>query len=236
MSLENDFHKLIESQNKQGKEELWKKIECNLQEEEPVNVENEGEVLVLSKNHRFFNTRNIIIFFSVLLVFVVGLILIFNFCLVKKPDGEIEKPDDRRYCSINDYDSNEVNITVKQYATENNLQLLYFDYELMLFTSDLHYKLKDTGEIVCLQEDLIDSQGAYIVYYITDNKTDIDVVHSFAGLSDQETAIQSTKIKYGFMASESYANFEYQGYCYYLKITDAPSDGYILELVETLLT
>lgn len=234
MSLEDDFHKLIENQDKETKQRLWKKIELDIKDKEDA-VETDGEVLVLSKGKNFFNKRNFLISLFVFLAFILALLLTINFT-VWNPLGDKIIPDiGNRYCTINDYNSEEVTVNIGQYSAENNLNILHFNYEAYEPVVDTHYKLKDTAEVVCIQEELIALQETYIIMFVTDNKTDIDVVQSVLSYCDKNEAVSSVSVKYGGGVSSSYANFEYNGYHYYLNVMDAPTENYILELIESLL-
>ena len=70
---------------------------------------------------------------------------------------------------------------------------------------------------------------------MTDDRTEVDVTKPFDNYCIKDTVINSVKIKYNIEPEKSYAKFTYKGHRYYLSVEDAPEDGYILGLVETLL-
>lgn len=71
MSKERDFHRLIENQNREKKDAMWKKLESRL-EDEIDNVESCGEVLVLSKNRNLSYVKYIAISCFVALFLEIG--------------------------------------------------------------------------------------------------------------------------------------------------------------------
>lgn len=150
--------------------------------------------------------------------------------------NEIEKPDDKRYCTVNDYSTEISKITIKQYAADKNLELLYFDYyEQSEYYADTQYVLSETQEVICLQEEMYDMNYAHINLYVTDDKTELDVLKSFENHYGSMTEINSVKISYGDNDGTSYAKFTFKKHVYYINVQDAPEDGYILGLLETLL-
>lgn len=243
MSRESKFHKLIEKQNTEEKEAFWKKLESRLESERDIdNVECGGEVLVMSKNRTNTTRRNLLIVVSVFMALALAICL--TFCIVKPFDktagedskNEIEKPDDKRYCTVNDYSTEISKITIKQYAADKNLELLYFDYyEQSEYYADTQYVLSETQEVICLQEEMYDMNYAHINLYVTDDKTELDVLKSFENHYGSMTEINSVKISYGDNDGTSYAKFTFKKHVYYINVQDAPEDGYILGLLETLL-
>ena len=161
MSRASKFHKLIEEQNPEEKKALWKRLESRIESEREFdNIESEGEVLVMSRSRTDTTRRNILIivaaFMAVVLALCVTLFVVKPFNSNSAEDGdnknEIEKPDDKRYCTVNDYSTEISKITIKQYAADNNLELLYFDYyEQSEYYADTQYVLSETQEVICLQ-------------------------------------------------------------------------------------
>ncbi len=245
MSRESKFHKLIEKQNTEEKEALWKRLESRIESEREFdNIESEGEVLVMSRSRTDTTRRNILIivaaFMAVVLALCVTLFVLkpFNSNSAENGDNknEIENPEDKRFCDFNDYYTEATNIKLKDYALNNNKELLYFDYyEETAYYADTQYILKETGEVICLFEEIYDSNYADINLYVTDDRTEVDITKPFDNHCIKDTVINSVKIKYNIEPEKSYAKFTYNGHRYYLSVEDAPEEGYILKLVETLL-
>lgn len=238
MSQDKDFRKLIESQDEEQKELLWNKIQVRMSaEEDKVNTENDGGVLILSKSKDFIN-RKIILITSICLLIVAGLIL--GLCLGLNRNGLDDviddSPNENRYCVVGEYYSVNTVISIKQYALENNKDLLYFDiYDEIEYYDDIQYKLNDTNEVICLYEELYDTNFAFINVFITDNRTDLDAVQAVSEGCIQTTEINSVKVDWGAEFSFGYAKFEYNGYRYYLCVEYEQAEDYVLHLVQELL-
>ncbi len=231
MSKERDFHRLIENQNREKKDAMWKKLESRL-EEEIDNVESCGEVLVLSKNRNLSYVKYIAISCVVALFLGLTVFLIVNFGF-KKNNGFID--NENRYCTVNDYYEIETLTTVKQYNIENGKNFLFLDfYDFTEYVSDTQFKLNDTDEVICLHEEIVDADGAIISLYITDNRTDLDVLQSFTSICVEKIYVDSLEIKWGSDMGIASVKFEYGNYNYYFSV-DVVEQDYILQLVELLL-
>lgn len=231
MSKERDFHRLIENQNREKKDAMWKKLESRL-EEEIDNVESCGEVLVLSKNRNLSYVKYIAISCVVALFLGLTVFLIVNFGF-KKDDGFID--NENRYCTFNDYYKQETVTTIKQYNIENNTDFLFFDfYNFTEYICDTQFKLKDTEEIICLNEEIVDEIGAFISFYITDEYTDLDILENFSTICVEQTSINRVTVNWGVKQETSFATFNYNGNNYYISVEYFEQD-YILQLVELLL-
>ncbi len=249
MSRESKFHKLIEKQNTEEKEAFWKKLESRLESESDIdNIECDGEVLVMSKNRTNTTRRNLLIVVSVFMALALAICL--TFFIVKPFDktaeedskNEIENPEDKKFCTENDYRILVTDVTVKKYSAVNNLGLLYFDvYDEVEFYTTAEYRLNKTQELVCLCEEFLSLDDTYILLYITDDKTEIFDTKTINSVSN-ETEIKGVKVRYGKVNEQYCASFDYKGNSYSLKVRDYPSDwensfgnNYVLGLVETLL-
>lgn len=223
MSKEQKFHKLIVEQNREEKDSLWRKIEQQ-QDEEVVEL---GEVL--GKKHRI--SQKIIIIASSFICLLIGIAIILACTL------PIKKKDSIRYCVSDDYYFVETESSIEQYAVDNGKELLFFDwYEESEYYIDLQYKLKDTDEVICLREEIVDENGAYIVQYITDSSTKLDFLDVFQSNCGQSTIIRSIEVKLAVSSSAGQkAYFEYKSHVYYLSIDDIAEESYILGLVEYLI-
>lgn len=231
MSKERDFHRLIENQNREKKDAMWKKLESRL-ENEIDNVESCGEVLVLSKNRNLSYVKYIAISCFVALFLGLTVFLIVNFGF-KKDDGFID--NENRYCTFNDYYKQETVTTIKQYNIENNTDLLFFNfYDFTEYYSCSQYKLNETDEVICLHEEIVAADGAIISLYITDNRTDLDVLQSFTSICVEKIYVDSLEIEWGSDIGIASAKFEYANYNYYFSV-DVVEQDYILQLVELLL-
>lgn len=225
MFKEQDFHKLIRRQNKVERDNLWNKIESQSEEEE---IEL-GEVL--RKKHTNYKNFFIICVSAVLLIISIGLILKYTL-----PDKKTPIDDGIRYCVSGDYYSVETETSIAEYSNEHNLELLYFDwYAEAEYIADIQFKLKTTDEVVCLKENLLDLNGYFIEYYITDDRTELDFLAAFNGLGENTEEIKGVSVNLGASKLEAYACFTFNKNHYYLIISAETNQEYILELIETLL-
>lgn len=222
MSKEQDFYKLIETQNQEEKDSLWRKIEQQ-QDEEVIEL---GEVL--GKKHTF--KQKIIIIASSLVCFFVAITIILVCTLTTKKDDGI------RYCDSDEYYYVEADTSIEQYASNNGKDLLYFDwYKECEYYLDQHYKLKDTDEVICLREELIDESGNYIIQNVTDVNIKLDFLDSFKNCKERVT-IKSYEVYWSSDSSTGQkAYFVYNNHVYYISVIAANDMGYILSLVEELI-
>lgn len=222
MSKEQDFHKQIIEQNQEEKNSLWRKIEQQ-QDEEVIEL---GEVL--GKKHRL-STKIIILvssFFCLLVAIAIVLV-----CTLT-----IKKEDTIRYCKSEDCYFIDTDSSIEKYAEENGKELLFFDwYEESEYYIDQHYKLKDTDEIICLREELIDKNGNYIVQHITAVNIKLDFLDSYQKCTES-VIIKSCKVYWSSDSSTGQkAYFAYEDHIYYLFIEALADEQYILKLVEDLI-
>jgi len=236
MSKDKDFHKLIEKQDEEKKNLVWRKIQTQTTNDESnLNVENVGEVIALSKNK---SKRNFILSAAISALIIIGLILGLLLGFNRKPDDFSNSPNDEiRYCTIDDYYIDKTDINIEKYNEENDLNLLYFDYyDKTEYYADAHYKLNNTDEVICLFEEIYDDNFAYINIYITDNKTDIDAIKFIKNASNKQTEVKSIKVNFGLDLNILCAHFEYNGYLYYLSVEyEQSEEQYIINLIDKLL-
>lgn len=230
MSKEQDFHKLIEQQDAERKEDLWKRISSQVEFETDEAVSNSNNSLALVKGLNL-NKKSIMIMSSILL-FIVVLIIVTVVLIPKNKKGG----DNFRYCEDGDYYVYESDLTLAQYAEQNNLDILYFDwYNEIDYLIKKQFRLNTSDEVVCLHEELIDINGVHLLIYITDDKTEFDFLNNFKDYCSSSIYINSVEVKWCYNIFESYAMFNYQGYNYYLQADEVFEQEYILDLVKELL-
>lgn len=227
MKKEQEFHELIEQQDEQNKKRLWNKIKNGF--DDSVAVDAQSSDVLAMKTSSLISKRNITIVISLILVVLISITGILIWKLM--PSNKTV-----RYCKMDEYFAEETTQTIKQYAQEKSRNILYFDYyNEWDYIGGLQYKLNDTSEVICLQEDIIDANGIILTYYVTDNLTDIDFLEAFKTACRQSEQIMSTTIYWHETNQEGNAWFEYKGFKYYIKAQGEFSPGYILELVQLLI-
>ena len=130
----------------------------------------------------------------------------------------------------------EVQYTLKEYAQEIGESLLYFDwYEETEGLKDYAWQLKDTQEIICYNEEIIDINTGCMVYlFVIQANTTIE---DFFGdeETDRKSQIDGVEIDWKKDLFTAYANFAYEDYKYYVRVDDPIDENHILDLVEELL-
>ena len=228
MSKERKFHELIERQNREEKDGVWAKIqqkETERQKNEPVPAS--------SKAWSFSWRKWTPILASSLAVVVVGGFATWGFLSLYNEPSEDNKG---RYFDSQSYEIVNTQNTLKDYAQAIEKNLLYFDwYQETDFLEDYAWKLKDTQEIICFQEDIIDINSGCMVYMFV-IQADIEIENFFAAEeTDRKSEINGLKIDWQYSKIRAYANFVYEDYAYYLRVEEPIDENYILDLVEELL-
>ena len=227
MSRERKFHELIEQQNREEKDAVWAKIQQKAAErgkKEPAPA--------LPKTRSFFGRKWVQIAASSVVAVVIGVFAAWGFLSLK--DGNNDNKG--RYFNNQSYEIVATQITLKEYAQEIGENLLYFDwYAETDHLKDQVWQLKDTQEIICFQEEIVDiNTGCIINMYVIQGNIEIE---GFS--SDEETnrksEVNGIQIEWQYLRFDAYANFEYEDYKYYLRVKEPIDENYILDLVEELL-
>lgn len=228
MSKERKFHELIEQQNREEKDAVWAKIqrkEAEREKEEPTPA--------LSKTRSFLGRKWMPILASSLAVVVIGAFSTWGFLSLK--DGNNDNKG--RYFTSQSYEKVNTQRTLKEYAQEIGKSLLYFDwYEETDYLKNQVWQLKDTREVICYQEDIIDINSGCMVYiYVVETDT---VIENFSvdEETDRKNEIKETQIDWRYSKFNAYATFVYEDYKYYLRVDEPIDENYILDLIETLLS
>ena len=216
---------LIERQNAEEKEALWRRLEAEL----------EGEsVPVTPQKKRFPNFWKVFSACATSVALIVGLGVGLGLGLNHR-GGDIAGPPDThsRYCDVADCEIVKSEYTLKQYAELYGVDLVYLDwYDAEDYEKHL-YKLKDNGEPVCLQEQFADPNFNYVSLFVTDNRTEMDFL-TWYNEETGETAVMNGISVYYQEGQKRAVNFEYKGYRYYLKLSINDFE-YLLQIVETML-
>ena len=225
MSRERKFHELIEQQNREEKDAVWAKI----QQQEG---EKEEPTPALPKARSFFWRKWMSIAASSLAAVVIGVFSTWGFLSLKGGSND----NKGRYFTGQSYETVKVQYTLKEYAQEIEKELLYFDWYAE--TEDLKnyaWQLKDTQEIICFEEEIIDINTGCMVYLFV-IQADIEIEDfSFDEETERISEINGVEIDWRYSRFNAYANFEYENYRYYLRVDEPIDENYILDLIETLL-
>ncbi len=228
MSKERKFHELIEQQNREEKDVVWAKLqqkEGEREQEKPTPV---------SPKARSFSWRKWMpIMASSLAAVVIGVFSTWGFLSLK--DGK-NNDNKGRYFNSQSYEIVATQITLKEYAQEIGENLLYFDwYAETDHLKDQVWQLKDTQEIICFEEEIVDINTGCMVYMFV-IQADIEIEDFFAAEeTDRTSEINGFQIDWRYTKFRAYANFEYKGYTYYVRVKEPIDENHILDLVEELL-
>ena len=221
MSRERKFHELIEEQNREEKDAVWAKIQ---QKDEPIPVSSKSRSLSWRKWTP--------ILASSLAAVMIGVFATWGFLSLKDENNG----NKGRYFTSQSYETMSTQITLKDYAQAIGKNLLYFDwYAETDYFKDKVWQLKDTQEIICFQEDIVDINSGCIVYiYVMESDTEIE-----GFFLDQETnqksEVDGVEIDWRYTKYKSNANFVYENYKYYLRVDEPIDENYILDLAAELL-
>lgn len=228
MSKERKFHELIEQQNREEKDAVWAKLQ-----QKEAEREQEKPVPALPKARSFFWRKWMTIAASSLAVVVIGVFSTWGFLSLN--DGK-NNDNSGRYFTSQSYETVNTQRTLKDYAQEIGENLLYFDwYEETDYLKNQAWQLKDTQEIICFQEEIIDiNTGCKIKLLVIQADTTIEGV-SFVEETDRQTEMQEIQIDWRYSKFRAYATFAYEDYKYYLRLEEPIDENHILDLVEELL-
>lgn len=167
--------------------------------------------------------------FACVAVVAVGTVCAFRF-LPRSDDGP-------RYCTQADYTISDAGQTLKEYAQSTGTNLLYFDwYENAFHLEDYTYRLNDSQEIVCFQEDIINGEtGDYVKIYVVNSEIQIDILESYHQRCVTVNQYDNIDVYWTYSQFESNAYFTYENYTYYLSLDQPMEENSILSLIETLL-
>lgn len=214
---ERDVHKLIEQQNPEAKQRVLERIHARLgipeaPKRKPVKHLNAGHWAAI----------------AVALVCIVTLSVVLPLTL---------RDDGSRYCSDENYTSESLGQTLKEYSSEHNKNLLYVDWygtadEITTKCGRLNANRED---IVFIEEMIINSEtGEALTLAVTDNKTRVDKFELYY-MGGEKIYINNISVKQIVTSQQvTLATFEYQGYVYYLQL-DGGGQERLTEIIQDML-
>ena len=213
MSRERKFHEFIEQQNREEKDAVWAKLQ-----QKEAEREQEKSVPVLPKARSFSWRKWTPILASSLTAVVIGGFATWGFLSLK--DGNNDNKG--RYFTSQSYETMEVQYTFDWYEETDHLK-------------NKVLRLKDTQEVICFQEEIIDiNSGCRIYIYVM--KFDTEIEDFFVDEeTDKKSEINGITVDWQYLRFSSNANFAYEDYKYYLRVDEPMDENHILDLVEELL-
>ena len=221
MAKKRSIHELIEEQEPEAKQRMWEEVRQRIAQEDILGED-------ISTRKKFSWKKFATIAASFVLVLGISLFSVFYFM----PQEELKS----RYCTQDDYTMQPVEETIKQHSKSLQKNWLYLDwYEYAESVINVAYYLNDTGEEICYYEEILNGEtGDFVKIYITDNRTDIDVLERIKEVCINSKEISEQIIKYNSLLMKACAFFEYQGYRYYLELSQPMTETAILDIVEEL--
>ena len=221
---EKDFQ-IISEQYKDEKEPLYEKIHQRVEEM----YEHEA------KRKRRLNTFSKVFPVSLAVVLIISLAIILPIVLQpagEQPGGEI------RYSDL-ELDIQKLDCNLSEYAIRSNSQYLYINfYDVAEDLSTLRYfKADDDSVTAYLQESFIHGEYGYLITLSLMRKDVIVDKYDEGSLANpQEMIINNVTISYDITRQFANAQFEYQGYKYYLEFDDAIEVEFLTEIINNMFS
>ncbi len=227
---EERLHQEIEASSQASRQAAWEKLKARLEADGWEGIPAQAPVPPPRKRRASWRRVAGICASAAALVIVAVCVCI---SFLSKP---VETGD--RFCTQEEYYFQAAERTLEQYAASIEKDLLYFDwYEGTAYRETMAYRLKDTEEIICYREEMFHPETfAMVTLQVTDNRTKLDILNTYESECKETAIIVENKIFLGLGNEKSRAYWEYNGYRYYLDVSEAPDENYILTLIEELLT
>ena len=241
MSKERKFHQLIEQQNREEKDRVLAKLQQKEAERLATQKQTEetkfSQIPVLPKATPFPWRKWAAVAASSLAVIFLGVFATVNFFPFESNIDNSSSVQGDRYFTVLSYETVETQTTLKEYSQENGKDWLYFDwYDETDYLKNNVWQLKDTQEVICFKEEMVDiNTGCMVHLFVIEATTRLESF-SLDESTNLEANIQGTEIDWSITEDKAYANFVYDGYRYYLRIQDPMDENYVLSLVEELLS
>lgn len=230
MSRERKIHEWIEQQDQEEKRRVWEKIcahEAEMKGEQPP---------VLPKKPAFSWKKWAPVMACSLAVLGFGVFAMVKFIPWGVDKGNDDGGNGGRYFTNQAYEIVDTTDTLKDYAQDIGKNLLYFDwYAETDHCENQVWKLNDTQEIICMQEEIIDiNTGCPIYIFVIEADIELDAFSGDENLQNT-TQVESVSVNWRVQDDSASCNFEYDNYKYYLRVKEPIDENYILTLVADLL-
>lgn len=141
------------------------------------------------------------------------------------------------YCYSGDYYIYFCDKTLKEFSSESDNKILYFDwYDIGTDCVTSEYKLKITGTTVCMNESIFNLETEdYIDLYVSPSKYILDKFIVDIDESNEMITPNNNTIKYYTDTENSFGIFTYNSYTYYLKLMYNTDKQRLCSLVDELI-
>lgn len=203
---EKDVHKLIEQQDSELKQRILSNVKSQV-DVQPVVVNNKPVAKRIA-------WKWAAACFALVCVITLSVVL----PLTLKDDG-----GGVRFCNYEQYITENLGQTVKEYSDSQNKSLLYVDwYDVAEDVNTIYgYNKKDKSDIIYITETIVNGEtGEIVSLSVTDNKTQVDIFEQYL---TKENVINVKDITVNYRVYNHIyllSMFDYQNHTYYLQ-TDA---------------
>lgn len=226
---DRDVHQLIEQQNAEKKAAMYSEFE----KKHNLTANNTVEV-------RHKHTIRYVSFASVLAALCLIIMLPFMLHTEESLPADGEQPAPTvRFCAAEDCTLIYMDNTVKEYAANRGLSLLYLDWYDVAedIQSRLYVDKNDNTDVIYIQEGLVNGETGEIVYlYIMDVFTTVDMFTFFEETCSRIAVIGEITVNWSYRQSTSAAFFEYEGYKYYISLELPMEEEDILRIAEAMIS
>lgn len=231
------FHKLIEESNAEQKQATYQSLqeELNLPEVTAPAQKTAGKL------RNFFKKPARLVACLSAAVVAVCLAIVLPVTLNNSggtPTPPAPPTPSDRYTSGRDCRMIELDCTLKEYAMQNGLTMLYVDWYDIAdnVNTAMYVNPDDHDDVYYLSEHITDGEtGVVVMLYITDLFTRIDSFDRFLQLGNQVTITNGVSIHWYWNDNHSGAYFEYGDYRYFVELMYPFAEDSILEIVQSML-
>ena len=223
------FHKLIEENTAEQKQAVYQKLQQDLalpEDASPAQKRNTVWQNLLKKPAHLAACLSTA-------VAVVCLAIILPLTL----NGDTPPTPPNRYTSGRDSYQLDMDCTLKEYAMQNGLSMLYVDWYDITdnVKMRLHVNPDDHGDVYYYEEFITHAETGYTVFlYVTDLFTKIDIFDRFEAC-DNEEIINGVSVHWKGNDHASSAYFEYGDYRYFVDLMYPPAKDSVLKIVQSMI-
>lgn len=217
---EKDVHNLIEQQDPETKQRLWKRISAQLDLTPQPETQARTQVKPRLKGWHW----------ATIAVALVCVTLSIVLPLTLKENGT-------RYCDMTQYTTEDLEQTLREYSLANNKGFLYVDWYDIADERKTNYSYinNNKNDVVFFEEFFINGEtGSTLTLSITNNKTKVDRFELYNKV-DEEFVVKGRTIKLNQQMFQTLAIFEYKGNIYYLQLDVGNAKDELTEIIKSML-
>lgn len=220
---EKDVHKLIEQQESEAKQRMYEKIRQRVNLPQPATPQQKPRRVKIKWA----------VLSSVLACVIIALAVVLPITL-RNNDS-----DGPRFCDSTQYVEEKSEQTLKQYAAENGVSILYVDWYDVAESvqTKIAYNVNDREDIIFLNESIIDGETGYkSILFITDNSTSVDILRKYE-TCNEKLSVGGAAVEWtsNSLLNFTYIKFAYKNFTYYIELDVAYDEQQIVDFVADML-